>query len=234
MSAPSSASKADKIDDRISRRHKEVSLATVLTSSRLTPAQLSAIEATALSFAGYVDAYPIYRAFLVENYEKVTFTAKERAAIEALAGPYTLHAIVEDWCTDVIATLPVFARASDLNPALKLRVLPRSAHPDLAEAYAVPGERSYVPTYVLLDQSNRELGQLIERTPPITDYVRGFAAQAMAEVAERFPGVAKADLPQSFIIENMPKQMGYRNQVCDEERAQLVEWLLATAARGAG
>jgi len=78
----------------------------------------------------------------------MTLTAHQRArAVErarAVAGAvsFDAFAIVEDWCPDVAANLPIIARIAEDTGALRLHVLIRDdTHRDIADAYPYPRPR---------------------------------------------------------------------------------------------
>jgi len=205
---------------------------TVLTTpSRLTPDQISGAVAAAQSYADYAADMPLNRDALNANYDAVALTSEDLAAIGTIRQPLRLFAIVEEWCPDVIANLPIFARISEANPAVSLHVLYRPDHRPIADAYPGPvTNRSHIPTYVLFDAQDRELGVLIERPAAITEIVKPFAEGVQAEIASRFPGVDRADLPPEFLASITARALELRDEHRDLERAGVVEWLVASAS----
>jgi len=207
---------------------------TVLTSpSRLTSDQISAAVTAAQSYGDYAANIPLNRDALNANYDAVALTSEDLAAIDTIRRPLRLFAIVEEWCPDVIANLPIFARISEANPAVSLHILYRPDHRPIADAYPGPvTNRSHIPTYVLFDAQDRELGVLIERPAAITEIVKPFAENVQAEIASRFPGVERADLPSEFLAGVTAAALDLRNEHRDLERAGVVEWLVATSVEG--
>jgi hypothetical protein len=212
-------------------RHQEMSLTNIPHTPSLTSAQRAEMEAGALSYDDYVEVAKVDEHFLRENYRAVDFTPDETMAIDALDGPLTLFAIVEERCSDVIANLPIVARIAERNPALALHILYRPDHRDIANAYAGPSRRSLIPTYILFDGRCHELGVLIERPAVITVLTQDFAAITRAEIAKRFPGMPPEQLPADFVAERLGQAMALRNAGRGLERAEIVRWLLDSAAR---
>jgi hypothetical protein len=201
-----------------------------LAPARLTPVQLADAKARAQTYADYAAGVPANAEALRENYEAIAFTAEELGTIRAITGPLTLLAIVEEWCPDVLANLPLFAHVSEINPAIDLRVLYRPDHQAVANAYPGPVTgRSHIPTYVLFDREGRELGVLIERPSEITARVLSHAEAVHAELATRFAGVARKDLPAEFLNRTTANALVLRRELADVERAGVVSWLSRTA-----
>lgn len=202
---------------------------TETTTARIAPAQLADAVARSQSYAEYDAVIPSSGEALRRNFAEVTFTPAEVQAIEAIPGRFTLLAIVEDWCPDVIANLPMLARVEELNPNISLRVLDRPDHQALANAYPGPSGRSHIPTYVLFDSQGGERGVLVERPEAITREIRVYGEAAKAEIAERFPGVAREDLPADFVEVRTREAHEMRRKLRDAERADVVAWLLQAA-----
>jgi hypothetical protein len=197
---------------------------------RLNASVLSDAIARSQTFAQYAATMPSNAEALDDTYHAVKFTEEERQAIASIGSPLTVLALVEEWCPDVIANLPIFARIEDLNPLVSLDVLYRPEHEAVATAYssAVTG-RSHIPTYVLLDVGRRELAVLIERPQAITRAVQEIGLRMKAELAERFPGVVRDDLPQDFVRARTEESLRHRRTLLDTERADIVGWLVDAA-----
>lgn len=142
-----------------------------------------------------------------DSYAHAVLDQDDRAAIAGIAGPIDVLAIVEDWCPDVVANLPIVARLAEATDQLRLHVLIRDdATRDVADAYPYEG-RSHIPTYVFSDAAGVELGVIVERTAPIQERVDVFLAQFFSAHPEldrsTFPsGIAdavKAELTESAL-----------------------------------
>ena len=195
------------------------------TSPRISADQLADAVARAHTYAQYDAGMPTNRDLMRENHSAAEFEAAERQAITALKGPVTVLAIVEDWCPDVIANLPIFARIEEVNPSIILRVLFRPEHEALANAYPGAGDRSHIPTYVVFSRIGEELGVLIERPAAITDKIRDYGAAAIAEKARLFPGMPREQYPAEWARRRTQESHEFRNQFRDLERREIVSWL---------
>lgn len=198
--------------------------------ARISPAELADAILRSQTYAEYEAGMPTNRELMAENHAAVAFTPAEREAITAMRQPLIVLAIVEDWCPDVVANLPVFAKIADLNPRLELHVLFRPDHRALADAYPGPGERSHIPTYVVFSKAGEELAVLIERPPVITGKIRAYGDAAIAEKARLFPGMAREDYPEDWVRRRTRESHDFRNGFRDLERAEIVAWLADAAA----
>lgn len=79
----------------------------------------------------------------------------ERA--RALAGPWHLLVLSEDWCGDAVNSVPVVARLAEQVAALELRILARDRNPELMDAHLTGTSRS-IPVVMALDGEFREHG----------------------------------------------------------------------------
>jgi Thioredoxin len=84
--------------------------------------------------------------------------------------PLHVVALVEDWCGDVIANLPVVAAlAREVGPALDLRCFYRDQNGDLVVRYLNRGRFESIPVFACFDEDWREVGVLIERPVAVTE-----------------------------------------------------------------
>jgi hypothetical protein len=84
--------------------------------------------------------------------------------------PLHLAAIVEDWCSDVVAGLPVVARLADeVGPGIDLRCFVKEQNPDLIEPYLNGGRFESIPVFACFDEDWQEVGVVIERPAAVTD-----------------------------------------------------------------
>jgi len=193
--------------------------------SRITREQLSKARAEALEYAAYVGSIDMHRAEIDANYRAVAFTASERAWLERLDARIEVLAIVESWCPDVIATLPVFARISELAPAISLRILPRPAFREIADAYPDADGRSHIPTYILLDEQEQELGVFIERPDVVDETVLSVGLRKKAEFQQRYGDRSPTDIPPTEIEALGAETLVTRRELRDIERSEIVAWL---------
>ncbi len=74
---------------------------------------------------------------------------------ESLA-PLNILAVGEDWCPDVVHTLPRWARLAEQVEGISFRISFKTEVPDLMEQHLGPGNKERIPLYLFLDpQGNR-------------------------------------------------------------------------------
>ena len=84
--------------------------------------------------------------------------------------PLSCVALVEDWCGDVIANLPVVAvLAREVGPGLELRCFIKADVPDLATRYLNHGRFESLPVFAFFDADWNEVGVFIERPVAVTE-----------------------------------------------------------------
>jgi hypothetical protein len=84
--------------------------------------------------------------------------------------PLRIVALVEEWCGDVVAGLPVVAAlAREVGPALELRCFVKEQNADLVDRYLNRGRFESIPVFACFDESWREVGVLIERPVAVTE-----------------------------------------------------------------
>ncbi len=84
--------------------------------------------------------------------------------------PLSCVALVEDWCGDVIANLPVVAvLAREVGPGLELRCFIKADVPDLATRYLNHGRFESLPVFAFFDDAWNEVGVFIERPVAVTE-----------------------------------------------------------------
>jgi hypothetical protein len=84
--------------------------------------------------------------------------------------PLSCVALVEDWCGDVIANLPVLAvLAREIGPGLDVRCFIKADVPDLATTYLNHGRFESLPVFAFIDTDWNEVGVLIERPVAVTE-----------------------------------------------------------------
>lgn len=99
-----------------------------------------------------------------------------RAAVAEHGGRLYLTALAEDFCPDVVATLPIVARLVEAVPGLDWRIFVRSEHSDMRAAYAAEGITS-IPTITVWTADFVPLGHLVERTDEAHAFVQAWEAE---------------------------------------------------------
>ena len=99
----------------------------------------------------------------------VTVDARDVSYFASLR-PLRIVAVVEDWCGDVVANLPVVARlAQEVGPALELRCFIKDENRDLIDLYLNRGRFESIPVFAFFDEEWREVGVFIERPVAVTE-----------------------------------------------------------------
>jgi hypothetical protein len=76
-------------------------------------------------------------------------------------------AIVEDWCGDVVANVPIVERLAKESGKLNVRYAQRDSTPYI-ERYLNRGQFKSIPVFVFLDGNFKELGVFYERPDSVT------------------------------------------------------------------
>jgi len=84
--------------------------------------------------------------------------------------PLHVVALVEDWCGDVVANLPVVAAlVHEAGPALDLRCFLKEENRDLIDRYLHLARFESLPVFAFFDEGWREVGVMIERPTAVTE-----------------------------------------------------------------
>jgi len=119
--------------------------------------------------------YDQWKAAWTRNQDR--FAAQEKAyqpdaaeieALKKLPKPVNVLAIVEDWCGDVVANVPIIERlAKESGGKLNVRYAQRDSTPYI-DRYLNRGEFKSIPVFVFLDENFKELGVFYERPDSVT------------------------------------------------------------------
>ena len=132
--------------------------------------------------------------------------------------PLKVVALVEDWCGDVIANLPVLAAlAREVGPTIELRCFDKSQHPDLATAYLNRGRFESLPVFAFFDEDWREVGVFIERPNAVTERREEDRLAIHAE----HPELGPVDRPASELSDDLRAQLMAEVQ---KRRAAILDW----------
>jgi hypothetical protein len=124
---------------------------------------------TGLTYEQFKSAMTRNRDALEEIEAGVTLDARDVGYFATLR-PLRIVAVVEDWCGDVVANLPVVARlAQAVGPALELRCFIKDENRDLIDLYLNRGRFESIPVFAFFDEDWREVGVFIERPVAVTE-----------------------------------------------------------------
>lgn len=119
-------------------------------------------------------AYDQWKAGWTRNHDR--FAAQEKGyqpdpadvdALKRLPRPVNVLAIVEDWCGDVVANVPILERLARESGKLNVRYAQRDSTPFI-DRYLNKGQFKSIPVFVFLDGNFGELGVFYERPESVT------------------------------------------------------------------
>ncbi|MFD0693266.1 thioredoxin family protein [Paenibacillus sp. GCM10027628] len=129
----------------------------------------------ALTYQQFVDHSQVNVDRLQANFEQYSLNELELAYFEKFSEQIHVLVLAHDWCGDVVANLPLFAKIEQATGKLKLHILLRDPdNQDIASAYLHPDGRNHIPTYVFFNEAGEELGVFIERPDQITEFIHGW------------------------------------------------------------
>lgn len=103
------------------------------------------------------------------DYTKLNFSRMKRilkttpiseevsSTVDCLNDKLTWLVFSESWCGDAAQNIPVFAKISEANPNINLRIILRDEFPELMNNYLTNGGKS-IPKLVCVDENLKELG----------------------------------------------------------------------------
>ncbi|MEC0266378.1 thioredoxin family protein [Paenibacillus anseongense] len=126
----------------------------------------------ALTYQQFIDSAKVNVERFQVNFEQYTLSKQELTYFKSLPDQINVLVLAHDWCGDVVANLPLFAKIERETGKLKLHILLRdSDNQDIAAAYLHKDGRNHIPTYVFFNGAGEELGLFIERPDQITDLI---------------------------------------------------------------
>lgn len=118
------------------------------------------------TFKEYLDSGIKNRELFENNYNGLTVSAEQKAALQALAakpnGPHHMVVIGEDWCPDVYRGAGVAQKIAEAA-GIEMRFFERDQNKDMMAGYLKDGEFESIPVYVIYDKNHNELTHFIER-----------------------------------------------------------------------
>ena len=98
------------------------------------------------------------------------------AQLEKVKQNWVWVIITEGWCGDSAQSIPVFAKAADANPNIRLKLLLRDEYPELMDAYLTNGNRS-IPKLICVAEDSKELGTWGARPKPAQEILQKYKEQ---------------------------------------------------------
>jgi hypothetical protein len=118
--------------------------------------------------------YDQYHQLMQANKERMAQFVTEVQVSEAdLAwwrsqGQLNIYVLTYDSCGDALFNLPVMAKIAQQCPNIDLRVVQRDENLDIMDKYLNQGTYRSVPTFIIMDETMQEVGNLKERPDEIT------------------------------------------------------------------
>lgn len=188
---------------------------TVQTAPPLRPLDPEILDAS-LTFQQFRDRAEVNADVLDEVRSEPDVTAGELEMLLRLP-PLRLVAIGEDWCPDVVHTLPTWDAVCSELDGWSIHVFPRDEHDELMQAFLWKGEAKRIPVYAFFDQRGH-----------LQTWWSGRGATAEARLKEWLAGRSFADLDddeKKAIGERLDK--GYREGFRRENFREILDQLRA-------
>ena len=144
-------------------------------------------------------------------------------------------AIVEDWCGDVVANVPIIERLAKESGKLNVRYAQRDSTPFI-DRYLNKGQFKSIPVFVFLDENFKELGVFYERPESVTK----LRAEKRADVFKNNPAFGDPSAPPDQLPEDVRTKLqaelqkmrddtvGFANSEVQRELRELVAALPVT------
>lgn len=165
--------------------------------------------------------YDAYVAQMAQNKEQVQknegslqLSQDDVAAFKNLPGPINVVAIVEDWCADVVANLPIVGRIGKESGKLNVHAFPRDQNKDLMALY-MNGPFESIPVFVFFDEDFRELGTFIERPASVTK----LRAEKRMEIFKNHPEFGSPTAPPNELPEETRAKLNQETRAMREGTA---------------
>jgi hypothetical protein len=198
------------------------------------------VAVTREEFQGAI-TYDQWKAGWTRNQDR--FAAQEKAyqpdpadveALEKLPNPVNVLAIVEDWCGDVVANVPIIERLARESGKLNVRYAQRDSTPYI-DRYLNKGQYKSIPVFVFLDENFNELGAFYERPESITK----LRADKRTEVYKNNPTFGDPSAPPDQLPEEVRNQLNAALQKMRDEtqptyNREATRWIRELASKAAG
>ncbi len=146
------------------------------SESGITPERF----ARATTFDQYVAQMKVNKEKMLQHTDEVEISDDDLAWWRE-RGKLNVYVLTYDGCGDALYNIPVMARIAKLCPNVDLRVVQRDENLDVMDRYLNQGVYRSVPTFIFLDESFQEIGNLKERPPSLTEAIE----QEMLRVRRR-------------------------------------------------
>ena len=93
-----------------------------------------------------------------DNYEKFTLDPEDAGFFASNTKPLKVLILAEDWCGDVVQSLPPIVRILESRPSIAYRIFRRDEHLDIMDRYLTDGSKA-IPYLVFMDDGLNELAR---------------------------------------------------------------------------
>lgn len=153
--------------------------------------------------------YEQYLASMTRNREQVEanegsveLSEEDLAPFKALPAPLSVLGIVEDWCADVVANLPLVARLARESGKLNLRLFERDQNKDLMAQY-MNGPFESIPVFAFFDRDFNQVGLFTERPDSVTKE----RERMRREIFDQNPEFGSPDAPADQLPEDVRNRL---------------------------
>jgi hypothetical protein len=182
-----------------------------------------------MTYQAYKDQMTRNREQVEQNEADVHIDPADAQTFRGLPQPVNVLALVEDWCGDVVANLPVLGKLEQVsNGKLKVRIHLRDQQPgsEIMDQYLNKGQFKSIPTFIFLDDQFNELGVWIERPESVT---RAREEKRLALYARHpewgDPGQPIAELPEDVRAEVQRAMAAMRSEIKSWANSEVVREL---------
>jgi hypothetical protein len=147
----------------------ETKLLVYFCPMKLTAERRDRAFAQGQTWAQFLESMKVNRPAIEANYAGYQLSPADRAFLAGLPGVTDVLVLAHDWCGDVVANLPLFAKIEAETGKLRLHIVPKDPdNVDIGRLYPHADGDVHIPLYVFFDAQGREKGHLIERTPALS------------------------------------------------------------------
>lgn len=93
-----------------------------------------------------------------ENYDKFALDPEDAGFFAGVTAPLKVLILAEDWCGDVVQSLPPIVRMLEQSPSIAYRIFRRDENLDVMDRYLTDGSRA-IPYLVFMDDGLNELAR---------------------------------------------------------------------------
>lgn len=93
-----------------------------------------------------------------ENYDKFVLDPADAGFLAAITTPLKVLILAEDWCGDVVQSLPPIVRMFGQSPSIAYRIFRRDENLDIMDRYLTDGSKA-IPYLVFMDAGLNELAR---------------------------------------------------------------------------